>query len=124
MVDDDQLFSSTLKRNLEFDGTYHVHCENDPRNVIDDCFEEPPDIVLLDVLMPELNGVEVYNAVKSNPRLKHIPVILISGSYPKERTEEGDMVTEHGHVMLTKPVSMDELTFAIRFEIHKSEEEF
>ena len=41
--------------------------------------QQPPDLVLLDLMMPEMNGYEVCEAIKSDPTLQHIPVIFISG---------------------------------------------
>jgi CheY-like chemotaxis protein len=43
-----------------------------------------PDIIFLDVHMPILNGQEMLEIIKQSPDLKHIPVVMISGAYPKK----------------------------------------
>jgi CheY-like chemotaxis protein len=63
----------------------------------------PPDLVLLDILMPDLNGYEVCRRIKTNPETKHIPVILVSGM-----DQEGDEIIglEAGAIdYITKPLS-------------------
>ena len=67
----------------------------------------PPDLVLLDILMPEMDGYEVCRQLKANPSTTTIPVIFLSG-------EEEVQAGEHGAVShLTKPVSPEKLMTAI-----------
>jgi CheY-like chemotaxis protein len=44
------------------------------------CCEEPPALIISDVMMPRMNGVELARALKHDPRLKHVPVILMSAA--------------------------------------------
>lgn len=48
------------------------------RNGLDMVFQEPPDLVLLDLMMPGLDGWEVYQQFKANEKTRHIPVIIIT----------------------------------------------
>lgn len=78
VVDDDPLNRKLLARNLEEDGHRVTSVENgfDALKSIED---ETPDVVLLDIVMPGLDGIEVLARMKESPGMIHIPVIMISG---------------------------------------------
>ncbi|MGL2967076.1 response regulator [Flavobacterium sp. XGLA_31] len=46
--------------------------------------EEKPDLIFLDVHMPILNGQEILEVIKRSDTLKHIPIVMVSGAYPKK----------------------------------------
>ncbi len=77
VVDDNEMNREMLSRRLERQGYTPVIAENGRR-----AFElirlSEPDLVLLDILMPEMNGYQVLERLKADPRLRHIPVIMIS----------------------------------------------
>ena len=45
---------------------------------------EKPDVIFLDIHMPVLNGEEILNIIKKSDHVKHIPVVMVSGAYPKK----------------------------------------
>ncbi|MCL2356915.1 MAG: response regulator [Defluviitaleaceae bacterium] len=57
-----------------------------------------PDLILLDIMMPEMSGYEALKALKADKELKHIPVILISGKEQKENEEKGRALGAVGYV--------------------------
>lgn len=61
-----------------------------------------PDVILLDVEMPELNGFEVCQQLKNNPKTKSIPVIFVTGKHSEEDVKRG--LELGAHYYLTKPV--------------------
>ena len=76
--------SITIQRVIELtfaDEDVEVIAVNDGQQAIDRIKAERPDIVLADVMMPERDGYEVASAVKSDPDLKHIPVVLLTGAF-------------------------------------------
>ncbi|MEO0447055.1 MAG: response regulator [Verrucomicrobiota bacterium] len=120
VVDDDEDFTGALRTSLEARGGFRVLCEHNSSRALSDCLNCHPDIVLLDALMPGLDGDDVYRQIKGHDRLKEIPVILISALYPMERRRQGELMrTEHGHPILGKPVSTDELIEVICSELLK-----
>ncbi len=71
-----------------------------------------PDLVLLDVRMPGINGLETLHSIKSDPRLQHIPVIMLSSS-----THDEDILrsyAEQAHAYLTKPIHVDSFRAIMR----------
>jgi CheY-like chemotaxis protein len=73
--------------------------------------KEQPDLVLLDVMMPGVSGLEVVRYMRREPQLVHIPVIILSAKSMPEDIEEG---LEAGATLyLTKPVSFKDLELAI-----------
>ena len=74
--------------------------------------QEMPDIILMDVMMPEMNGFEATELIKSNNVTKHIPVIILTSLNQKEDRIKGLMLGADDYV--TKPFSMEELYLRIR----------
>jgi len=70
-----------------------------------------PDLVLLDVVMPEMDGFEVCRFLKSNPATAKIPVIFISGNFSEDDKRSGEQVGAVG--FLSKPVQLDKLKILI-----------
>jgi adenylate cyclase len=78
VVDDDAVNRRLLERNLIADG-HLVVVAKDGVEAVERLQNEPPDVVLLDVLMPRLDGFGVLEQIKSDPALQGLPVIMISG---------------------------------------------
>jgi len=71
-----------------------------------------PDLVLLDLNMPRVSGMEVLVAIKEDPDLRRIPVVIMTGS-----TEEKDVVRaydRHANCFINKPIDMDKFMDAVR----------
>lgn len=79
----------------------HVLCVDNGRDAIDVLEKFTPDVVLADVFMPQVNGYQVCEYIKQNERLKHIPVMLLVGSFEPFDEEEARRVG--ANEILTKP---------------------
>jgi two-component system cell cycle response regulator len=77
VVDDDAVNRLLLSRSLERDG-HHVRAVANGLQALQALRDEPFDCVLLDVLMPEMDGYQVLEHIRSDPKLRHTPVIMIS----------------------------------------------
>src|SRR5215831_12924793 len=77
IADDDGVSRKLLRRLLEQDG-YAVRAAADGVEALELFAEEPVDIVLLDVVMPGLDGISVLERLKASPDANHVPVIMIS----------------------------------------------
>src|SRR5688572_14477673 len=78
MVVDDTPDNLRLLTDLLSDQGYRVRPAPGGERALASIQKEPPDLILLDILMPEMDGYEVCRRLKENPRLQHIPVIFIS----------------------------------------------
>lgn len=76
-----------------------------------------PDLILLDINLPKLNGSEVLERIKSTEELKRIPVIVLSGSDSEEDIQE--MYGLHANSYITKPIDLAQFS-----EVAQSIEEF
>ena len=120
VVDDDpdvRLFSITV---LEENGYIPIEATNGEEGMVF-VRKDPPDLVLLDVLMPRESGVRLYRQIKTDAKYKKIPVIIMSGITEKSFLRSQKALTEFGgdpvpepEAYLEKPVEPEELAAAIK----------
>jgi len=88
IVDDDAFLSGIYATKLELDG-FAVVSARDGDEGLKAALKEIPDLILLDVLMPKLDGFEVLKRLKAEETTKHIPVIMLTNLGQKEDVEKG-----------------------------------
>jgi diguanylate cyclase (GGDEF)-like protein len=106
VADDSMVVRAVLRRQLEADGHTVVEAV-DGEDAITACREHRPDVVLLDVEMPVLDGHSTLERLKADPDLKDIPVVFLTG-----RVDTADVVTGlrlGAHDYLRKPFEANEL---------------
>ena len=81
VVDDDLDILELLKMNLEPEG-YNVRTASDGDSAVQSARIDPPDLILLDVMMPHKNGFQVIEELKDIEETKSIPVILVTARGP------------------------------------------
>lgn len=79
LIEDEEIIISLLEKKLLQEG-YEVSVARDGEEGLELMKESKPDIVLLDIIMPKLSGFEVMEKMNEDPRLKKIPVVIISNS--------------------------------------------
>ncbi|HUF60784.1 MAG TPA: response regulator [Verrucomicrobiales bacterium] len=109
-VDDEESFTELVKLNLERTRRYEVVTQADPAAVIGDIGRHQPDLVLLDVVMPGTDGVELVKQIRAEPDLEQPPIIMITALL--EGSESGG-VTNDGYLYLSKPVGTQSLVYCI-----------
>ena len=112
IVDDEVRLCRILKLNLEETGDYEVQTESKSTNVMSIVFSFRPDLIVLDFVMPEMDGGDVLKLLEANPRTKNIPIIFLTAVATKEDTRDQGTVIG-GHFVIAKPVDMEELIEAI-----------
>jgi adenylate cyclase len=78
VVDDNEDNRYTLTRRLSREGYANIATATNGREALELLQAKPIDLVLLDIMMPDMNGYEVLEHLKTDPQLRHIPVIMIS----------------------------------------------
>ncbi len=79
LIEDEQIIVDLLQRKLTEEG-YNVALAKDGEEGIKAMKAEKPDLILLDIVMPKMGGLEVMEEMQKNPDLKRIPVIIVSNS--------------------------------------------
>ena len=78
IIDDEEDFLKITKLNLEETGNYEVKTLSSAKNVIAEVHAFSPDVILLDLLMPTVGGIEVCEMLNSDSQGKTIPIIVVS----------------------------------------------
>ena len=100
VVDDDPVIQKLLKVNFEMEG-YEVLSAADGAEGLDQAKAGNPDVIILDVMMPKMNGLEVLAALKADSSLDTIPVILLSAKAQAGDVQAG--IDRGANAYVTKP---------------------
>jgi two-component system phosphate regulon response regulator PhoB/two-component system alkaline phosphatase synthesis response regulator PhoP len=111
VVDDEDNISSYLSRKLSKLG-YEVFVASDGETAIDITFSRLPDIVLLDVKLPKMNGYEVCRKIKSNEATRLTPVIMLSAKTQGNEIQQG--LDAGCDLYLTKPIGFPDILQHVR----------
>lgn len=118
IVDDDEGHAILIRENLEAVGLkYPIKHFRDGQAILDFLFQCPPPVsetylVLLDIRMPKVDGIEVLRRIKAHPELRKLPVIMLTTT-----DDSRDVVRCHElgcNVFMQKPVDYDRFSEAIR----------
>jgi CheY-like chemotaxis protein len=112
VVDDEASFTRMVKLNLEGTGNYIVETVNESRKAIEVARQFAPDIVLLDVVMPEVDGGDVARELRARTATKAIPIIFVSAMVSQKESKKG-FYQSGGEHFLAKPVDKETLCGAI-----------
>ena len=111
VVDDVEANRSLVTALLTRDG-YEIEVVADGRSALDSVHRDPPDLVLLDVMMPGLNGLDVCRALKADAVTRLIPVVLITALCQSEDRVQG--LDAGADDFITKPFNAHELRARVR----------
>jgi DNA-binding response OmpR family regulator len=111
VVDDNEDVAVITARFLSAKG-YQVVTASDGKRALEMIAEEPPDCILLDIMMPELSGIEVLNELKRSPKTSAIPVIMVTAKIRDEDVLAG--YKEGADYYITKPFSSEQLLYGVR----------
>lgn len=103
MIDDDESYLELMERTLRKDGFDPIKC-SEPHKALDLVSETQPDVILLDVVMPGMDGWSVVSELKASPHTQNIPVVVVS-IMDSENTDLTNLVDAY----VTKPVDTGQL---------------
>jgi two-component system sensor histidine kinase/response regulator len=111
IVDSDPNTTHLVKVLLERTGRYLVLEENDATKAHQSARNFRPDLILLDIVMPETDGGEIAARVEADPELQDTPIVFLTALVTRAEAKSG--LSLQGHSFLAKPVSIPELINAI-----------
>ena len=107
MVDDDRDSTHLVKILLERAGDYCVLEENVATKAHQAAQRFKPDLILLDIMMPEMEGGDVAAQIEADPELQGTPIVFLSELVTRAEAKSG--LSIQGHPFLAKPISIPEL---------------
>ncbi len=113
IIDDEKDFAYFAKANLELLSTYEVIVAHRGKKGIKTALKEQPDLILLDVMMPGIDGYEVLKRLKDSEKTCHIPVIMLTAKNEEESKLKASGLYADDYIV--KPVETKEL----KARIHK-----
>ena len=119
VVEDERDLAELLRYNLEREG-YACRCVADGRSAVSEAWRSPPDLILLDRMLPELSGDEVIAQLKREPRTAGIPIVMLTA-----KTDTLDVVLglESGaDDYVLKPFKPQELIARVRARLRRGDE--
>jgi CheY-like chemotaxis protein len=118
VIDDDTLFTQALEMYLESLGSYEIRVENDPRKALEVACEFQPSVVLLDVIMPWLDGGEVAAKFAAHPVLCGLPIIMLTALVTQDVSAPESVIQAGPVDILPKPIAPALLVKSIDNAVH------
>lgn len=119
IVEDDSDIATLIKINLENNG-YRTHIADDGQKALDYFNKDTPSLVILDIMLPEVNGIDVLKNIRFERKLKNLPIIVVSA-----KSDESDVLTGlelEADDYITKPFSSKILLAKVKSLIRKETE--
>ena len=116
VVDDLTSDSALLKRYLEECHGYDVREVNDPTAAILAAEKFEPDLIILDLMMPVIDGVELAGSFRANAKLKSVPILFITAALTREQVDAaGGRIRDFP--FLAKPINLGEVASSVRQQL-------
>jgi len=112
VIDDEPSITRTMKVNLERTGAYTVRAENHSDRSLTTARQFQPDLIFLDVMMPEMDGGAVAEQFKADPDLKKVPLVFLTAILTRQETGENG-ANIGGQTFIAKPLNIEALTRCI-----------
>jgi DNA-binding response OmpR family regulator len=121
VVDDDDIVARSVELSLRHDG-FHVSVANSGVEGLKAARRESPDLIILDVLMPGMDGYEVCRELRRDPLLEDVPVLFLTAKGKDEDKIAGFRVGADDY--LTKPFNIDELIMRVKAILRRNQRSF
>jgi len=119
VIEDDPDIAITMKYMLNKKG-YEVSISNNGKDGFDKIKQELPDLVILDLILPDLAGEEVCREIRKDENLKNTPVIMVTAKYSDVDKVVGKVIGANRY--MTKPFDMEELLEGVESLINAAED--
>lgn len=121
VIDDEEATRFFLEKGLSEAG-YSVLTAENGKYGVQKAQEQKPDLILLDIKMPEMDGGETVGLLRGDSRTKNTPIIFVTGLVEKDEVEDGFIKGSKGvdQYFIAKPLNMDEVLQFVHASIGKS----
>jgi len=116
IIDNEVAFTEVVKLTLEASGRYEAHVENDASRAMATAHAFKPELILLDMVMTGGGGGAVAAQIKSEPELKHVPIVFMTAMVARNEPNRGERNIA-GHPLLAKPMRASELLGCIERQL-------
>lgn len=117
VIEDEEALALLLKYNLEKEGL-EVLIESHGNRAVAEIEKHLPQVVILDLMLPELNGIEICKLIRSKPDIKNIPIIMLTAKGQEEDKVRGLSAGADDYV--TKPFSVPELMARVKTNLRRA----
>ena len=117
IVEDQAVISSMLRMRLEANN-YEVMTAADGQEGLEKAHKESPNLIILDIMLPKMNGYQICQLLKADPKYKAIPIIISSGRTPQEIRKVGKEMGADAFV--SKPFEAEELLSKMKELLEKA----
>ncbi|MBN2643711.1 MAG: response regulator [Victivallales bacterium] len=111
LIADDDLLIRKAYIDIFEDQGYTVEVHENGISAVDSCAVNMPDVIILDIHMPEINGIEACKRIRELPGGKNVPILMISGSMGRD---ELDVIKSGADKLLRKPFEIKNLLSTIK----------
>ncbi|MCE5266519.1 MAG: response regulator [Planctomycetaceae bacterium] len=112
IVDDEILNVKVVQQHLTLAGYKNFVTSTDPRPVVEMIAREMPDVILLDIMMPEVSGLDILQQTRNDERLSYLPIIVLTAADDEET--KLDALQRGATDFLGKPLNLPELIVRVR----------
>jgi diguanylate cyclase (GGDEF)-like protein len=119
VVDDDPFISQIITEALLSDG-YKVERAADGQEALDKIEQLVPDLVIMDYMMPKMDGPELCRRMKNSPKVKHVPVIMVTAV--ADVKEKVHLLESGAEDYIVKPFDLEELLARVKVVLRRSTE--
>ena len=109
IIDDEHDYGKMVKINLEDTGAFEVQTESKAMEGVEAAKTFQPDLILLDIVMPDMTGPAVATQLKEDQQTKDIPIAFLTATVTKEEQQSSKTGTIGEYPFIAKPVGTQEL---------------
>ena len=113
IIDDEENFCKLVKKNIEQTGEFEVHMATNGDDGIRLVREINPDLILLDIVMPGMDGADVVSLIRNDGSIKNTPIVFLTAIVREEEASSQSSFTR-GYSLLAKTVTVGELIACIK----------
>lgn len=118
IIDNEEAYCDSVKLSLESTGDFQVSTCCDSKMAVRQVEKHKPDLVLLEIMMPGMDGPEIATSLKVRDSTQHIPVVFLTGLISEEDIRESEGIIG-GYYFVAKPLETEKLMDVINMATSK-----